>query len=248
MDENTALTIIVAVITLLLPAIWQIHQQNKELKKENERLNTAISNFKSENYEEYPRRDLNKIRELLSKARTEIHICGLVGYQPIHESNHEIVNLINESNGRVKILIANPDSDYFKSRTENESDNVGRLRNEHDLAIIELESIFNAIDDIYHSNLRVKLYDGMIEDVSFQIVDNKEMFVNEYNNGSRGYVSPMYKVANERLAHKIAFKHYSDLFESTWESKSSIELQFPRAPLPNLSIQPQLPATSRSRS
>ncbi|MFA7101441.1 MAG: hypothetical protein WC196_06935 [Bacilli bacterium] len=232
--DNTALClvgIIIGVATLfigvLLALCIKYHTDRSSQRHEIDEKNKKIYQLHREIdsiAEEYPKRDLSKIRELFINARQEIQICGLIAYFPIHVSSEEIINFINNYHGNVRILLANPESEYFINRAENEKDICNRLTNEHKLAIIEYKVIYSNINKSYRSNFKVKLYNKIIENESFQIVDNQEMYVNEYKNDSRGYYSPMYKVTKQRLAQQRTFTYYSELFEKVWDDPLSTPL------------------------
>ena len=221
MDIDVILAIVFGIPTLigLIYALWELMRENERLKKE-------ITTIKEETIEEYPSRDLRKIVELLSKATQEISILGLVGWEPIHEARSIIIDLINNHNGKVRILIANPSSRYFQNRELREKDYVGRLRLEHNSAITELKGILSEINPKKKKNLIIKLYNDLPGDFSLQIVDNKEMYVNERieRDGVKGYESPMYKVNKERLAQRITFEYFKKIFEDTWNNKNTEEI------------------------
>lgn len=89
----------------------------------------------------YLERDLQAIKTLFKNSKKEIVILGLVGYMTIHECRLILLDLINKNDGIVKILIANPDSNYFIERMKEENDEVGRLFGEYKQAIKELKEI-----------------------------------------------------------------------------------------------------------
>lgn len=206
------------VLLSLLYLFWRLKSENEELKKE-------VAKLKDAN-EEYPSRDLSKIEDLMRKATQEISILGLVGWEPIHQARSTIVDFINKRNGKVRILIANPESKYFRDRALREKDNVGRLDQEHKLAITELKCILREINPARKGNFIIRLYSDLPEDISFQMIDNKEMYVNERidKEGVRGYESPMFKVSIERLAQRKSFEYYKKIFEDTWNNRSTKEI------------------------
>ena len=83
---------------------------NTELNDENEDPNSWILQMKNAKCERFNERDLKAIKELLRSSQEEICILGIVGFQPIHEARLIIRDLINNHNGNVRILIADPNS------------------------------------------------------------------------------------------------------------------------------------------
>lgn len=177
----------------------------------------------SEEYEEYSRRNLNKITNLLGNARKEIIILGLVGYGPIHESPNEIINLINDFNGSVKILIGNPRSKYFKNRMQRENDEQKSSLHQYKAALAEIEKIYYQLSNENRSNLIIREYNNLNEDLSLQIIDRQEMYVNIRKNidGLRCFDSPMFKVYRKRLAQQFTFNYYLNFFEVVWNKSST---------------------------
>ena len=177
----------------------------------------------SEIHEEYARRNLNKITELLSQAQKEILILGLVGYGPIHESPNEIINLINNRKGIVKILIGNPKSDYFIDRMLREKDEQKSSLHQYNAAYAEIAHIYSQLSNENQFNLQIREYTDLECDLSLQIIDQMEMYVNIRKNadGLRCFDSPMFKIYRKRLAQKLSFNFYFGLFEKVWNDPST---------------------------
>lgn len=227
MDIGIILAFVFGILTVIgvIYTIWQVKLKNEELTRENERLKKEIATIKAENIEEYPSRDLRKIVELLSKATHEISILGLIAGPIIHESHSNIVNFINNHNGKVRILIANPNSRYFNNWALKEKDHIGRLLQAHKSSIMELRSILSKINPERKRNLIIKMYNDLPTDISLQIVDNKEMYVNErVDEGVSVHESPMYKVSKERMAQRITFEYFKKIFEDAWNNKNTEEI------------------------
>jgi DNA integrity scanning protein DisA with diadenylate cyclase activity len=203
----------------------ELVNQNKKTQKNNQNLTKDIDTI-SEKFEEYHKRDLNKITELLRNAKNEICILGLVGYGPIHESPNEIINLIIEHNGIVKILIGNPHSKYFKNRMKREKDEQKSSLHQYNASIAEIERIFNQLPTEKQNNIIVKEYNNLNGDFSLQIIDKQEMYVNVRidREGLRCFDSPMFKVYRKRLAQQLTFEHYIKIFEDVWNDNDTKEV------------------------
>jgi len=195
-----------------------------ESKDENEDLNNWIVAMKNAGCERFNERDLKAIKELLRSSKEEICILGIVGFQPIHEARLIIRDLINNHNGTVRILIADPESGYFEERRKKEEDTVGRLRNEHKSAITELKDIYLRLIPGREHNIVIKLYNNLPGDISIQITDGREMFVSIRKEGFRDYESPMYKIKKELPGEQPVFEHFVNFFEDLWDDKCTKEI------------------------
>lgn len=230
MDISIILALVFGIPTIIGISyqVWQTKLQNEALLKKNEILKNELVKLKAEKVEEYPSRDLSKIVELLRKSTKQISILGLVGWQPIHEAHSIIVDMINNHNVKIRIIIANPESKYFKNRAIRENDKVGRLLQEHNSTITELKDILSKIKPDKKEKLIIKIYNNLQGDISIQMVDDEEMYVNERiaGDGIRTYESPMYKVRRDKLAQRITFQYFKEIFENVWNDEKTKEIKF----------------------
>lgn len=191
-----------------------------------------MENWEISNYEEYPSRNLSKICELFKSAKQEIFIFGFNGWAPIHEGNSQLIDLVINYNGKIKILIADPSSSYFEQRKQKENDSENRLFAEYTASLSEIHSTLEKIKTIDIAkihNVELKQYSDCDIDISIQMIDNKALYVNQRPDkiGARGYQGKMFKVEKERLAQQLAFVYYSQLIEKIWNSPSTKKMRVP---------------------
>lgn len=199
-------------------------EETNSINLKDENLILWESQMKKENCEKYDKRNLNAIHNLLKHAQNEICILGFVTHQPIRECRHIIQDLINNQNGTVKILLADPESEYFKSRQVREEDSVGRLIDGHNSAISEIKNIYLKIKPGKEQNILIKKYNNLQGDFSLQISDKKEMFINIRQDGQRGYESPMIKVIKERSNERPIFENFLKIFDDVWNHEMTKEI------------------------
>lgn len=218
MDVAVIITVYGIAISLCIASviyIWQTRSQNDRLKVENGKLKDEILKLKASQFEEYPKRDLEKLRQLIAGSHDQVSILGLVAYQIIHQGRLTLVHLINKANVSVRILIADPNSEYFKYRVQVEEDYSGRLIGLHRATLSELAEIASKV---HPHKFEVKQYTKLFGDFLIVIVDGKEMYVNErlHQKGFRCYESPMFRVTKDRPAQRITFEHFERLFDCAW--------------------------------
>lgn len=199
-------------------------EETNSINLKDENLIFWESIMEKENCERYDERNLNAIHNLLEQAQNEICILGFVTHQPIRECRHIIQDLINNQNGTVKILLADPESEYFKSRQVREEDTVGRLIDGHNSAISEIKNIFLQITPGREKKILIKKYNNLQGDFSLQISDKKEMFINIRQDGQRGYESPMIKVIKERSNERPIFENFLKIFDDVWNHEMTKEI------------------------
>lgn len=206
----------IGVMGTIIVGLYSIYLTENKLREKD----SEIAKLKEEYIKEFPKRNLEEIRRLISNAKESVDIIGVVGYLPVHESYSEITRHIN--NGmRVRILIMNPNSYAWKEVEKNELDSIQRLKNEHDAVMRELKGIYGQLQPECKHLLKVKLID-IEPEASIQIVDAEKMYVNtrppKAELGRRGYEEPMFLVTKNILAHRKTFEYYSNQFNSTFDN------------------------------
>jgi len=206
--------------------------QNKDLKRENERL--IMEKTKSINEP----RDITADKYLIRLARdykgiNEVRIIGINSLGVVHQAREDIIDLLKTGKS-VKFLLLNPTSDEFIRRIkdveckpdEDFESHKQRLIAEWNATVMILRSITRNIKN--KNLLKVKVRSEKPTYAFSATVSQKEeecfAWINEYPPEGRGTRGKQFLCRKSEPAEKLTYKKYMDMYETSWNRVESISI------------------------
>lgn len=161
--------------------------------------------------------------EFISEAKDSLDICGICCIEPIHEGRAKIMELLRQGR-KVRVLIANPDSDAFKKRVfleEKHIKSIGKSR-----ILFELKSTLANIKDIETTvgkDIEVRFFDSKPE-CSIVIVNNKKFLYNKYGEKPGEYGSSKKTFFVDSTMYPSEAEEIRTVFEKIWSSAKPISI------------------------
>ncbi|MBS3055766.1 hypothetical protein J4447_05040 [Candidatus Pacearchaeota archaeon] len=174
----------------------------------------------------FPSRHKINLYDFIKKSKKCLDIFDIVGAEMIHEGRGKIIELIKATK-KVRILIANPNSEAFKKRVFLEERYIksiteSRMLFEWKAAITNLKDIIARTKK--EGLLEIRLYDGPFKSTKI-IVNNNEMVYNSYNIKKGEYGSSSPSIILNREFNREEFDRLKQEFEELWNMSKRIDIE-----------------------
>ena len=179
-----------------------------------------------------PRILIEKVKDLIDRAKDEIWILGINALGVFHESFENIIHFM-ENGGKLRVLLLDPESEAFKQREEKEEgiekDKSGRLMAEYVTSVAFCRDIVRLSNN---DSLELRVYKEEPK-VAFLVADPKkdtgmlhinEYPINKYPNTKhiRGYIGEHRYITKE--LHSDVFEQKLQIYEDLWNNAKGVAL------------------------